>query len=289
MQIITASEGAVAAHFTTDGAHLLLGFRSGALEMREIASGKLAKTWAPPAGMRPPFALHRPENLYAAVSEEKTIRVYHPGDSTLVAETPAASERPSRLSFSPNGRFLAAAFTQQRLVRLYNLKTGQPSGEFPGGVGGNSALVVSPDHRWLAIGAYDVSFALYNLAAMKLAHSYDNLAMAVFCAAFQGDSIYAGTADGKLYRFRNGKSELLAQNLSSNLNHLIFTPAGGLVSTESDPKSTSRPTVLRSWLPQRAELAQLPRTPTSLVLHHGDARSVAIADGTPDVRIVSIV
>ncbi len=290
MNVLKASGPVWQAYFSNDGTGAVLVLADGAVEIRNLQSGNPEKSWTPPVKLVAPMALTRTDNLMVAAADGNTIRIHHPGDNALVAQTLPTADRAGRITIAPNGKFFAVAYTEERVVRLFETASGKLLAKVPGGVGGNSFLGISPDHRYLFVASYDASCCVFNLSSHQMVHSYEDLPMALFCGAFAADSqsLYAGSADGKLYRFAHGvpQGSVLASGLKCNLNQLAFVNATTLASTESDPASNRLPTQLRLWENGKPRtLGELPRTPSSLDSHQN---RLIVADGTPEVRWLAL-
>jgi WD40 repeat protein len=286
MREISASSGVSRAYFSQDGQSILAVLGNGSIERFDLASGKLEQKWPAPAKVRQPVIYSRSANLLCSASEGNSLSLYRPGGTAFSATTPATREAAGRLIFAPNGRFLASGYTEERLVRFYEVG-GKPAGEFAIGVGGPSCISISPDARFALLAAWDASCQLVNLVTRKVDRSFGDFLMSVFCASFSEDSrsIYLGTADAKLYEIdvASGQAKVVQAKLPRNLNHLVAAQSNTFLSTDSDPASNRLPTELSAWENGRTRvLAKLPRTASSL---DRLGNSALTADGSPVIRL----
>jgi WD40 repeat protein len=150
--------------------------------------------------------------------------------------------RPDGFALSPDGRYLAIAYYPADQVEVIDLQAQQLVSTLKLPKWG-SALAISPDGKWLALGGERlqvVSFPEGHLVAEDAAYE-NNIDTVRFTP--QGDLLLTSAYDGKArsYVFPSGLSEtkklpapqLLSHNGTANVYALGLTPDGRMLVTSS--------------------------------------------------------
>jgi WD40 repeat protein len=297
-KLLKASLPVTQAHFATDKALALLVLNNGTMEGVSLADGKKVKEWSP-KGIPPPYAMQREGNWVIGRGPDGGFRGTHVGEDTIAFTTKAIPGSVGRVAIAPNGKFIAVAYSDARLIRLFETANGQQTAEFEDGVGGSSLLMVSPDHRYLVAAAFDATMRVFDLGTKKVVMEDRQLPMALWAGAFGKDAdtycLYAGSTDARLYRFRHGHAEkgpeILAKGLPANVNQIGTFGDGSVITAESNPAGNSLPVVARYWSGPKMEprvVADLPKTATHIDANPYGPKTALISDGTNQVRLVEV-
>lgn len=140
------------------------------------------------------------------------------------------------IAFSPNGRLLATAGTDQT-IRLWDPETGRDLKILRGHMGAVHALTFSPDGKLLASGSADTSVRIWDIGSGQEVRAVTSNFGAVRAVAFSGDGriLATGGNDGSL-RFwdtANGKELKSVRGQFGVVYGLVFSPDGKLVASGS--------------------------------------------------------
>ena len=146
----------------------------------------------------------------------------------------------SRVTFSPDGRWLASA-SWDKTIKLWDVATGYEVRTFSGHTNGVDSVVFSPDGRWLASGSGDKTVKLWDVATGRervsmAAHTTRGHVMAV---AFSPDGrwLASGALDGiiRLWEVPTGRelASVAAHAALAGGMTLAFSPDGRWLASAS--------------------------------------------------------
>ncbi len=136
------------------------------------------------------------------------------------------------VAVTPNGEKIVVG-GQDGQVRLFDARTGTPTGQWLGHAGGTICLAVTPDGRHLVTGGGDKAARVWDLASRANVRDlvpHDGPINAVAVDAGSG-RVAVGSADGvvRVYRGPAGPVEREFVDRAGGLTTLAFTPSGHLI------------------------------------------------------------
>jgi WD40 repeat protein len=148
-------------------------------------------------------------------------------------------------------------------VDLWNLETGTKTALLPSPAGYPTALGISPDGKWLAVGQFDGFVLLWDLTTRQLALRFQAHPGEAFGVAFSADGqiLASGGMDQVIRLWKTGTTNQIGAPLKGHLhvvNSLAFSKDGQkLVSTSQDGTA-------KMWdpkpKPMKGKLIKLPET-----------------------------
>jgi WD40 repeat protein len=146
-------------------------------------------------------ALSPDDDTLAAGKEDGTIALWNARDRRLLRIIRPAKQAPAfSIAFAPDGRVLAVA-NGTTAATLWNVGTGEPSGEAFRAPASLRAIRVSPDGRLAAAGTVDGKVVLFDVASREpLGRPLAGHAGAVYSVAFASDGrrLASAGADGRV-------------------------------------------------------------------------------------------
>ncbi|WP_050514894.1 hypothetical protein [Streptomyces rimosus] len=263
--------------FSPHGRTLAIGSEWGALDLRDVSSGKPheltlegpgssiggvgALAFTPDGHTLAIGASDGAVRLWDLENEEVRTIIGRP---TAGATTSVEHTRP--FAFSPDGRWLA---TSHNGVRLWDAATGQPHASFTGSTKNVTSVMFAPGGRSLAGGSVDGTVRLWNVASGKVQATLTGHSARVGTVVFSPDGqTLASGSDDTTVRLWNVTTQNLRATLtghSARVRTAAFSPDGQTLASGSDD------TTVRLWNVTAHNLR------ATLTGHTGRVASVAFA------------
>jgi WD40 repeat protein len=270
--------------YTPDGK--LLASVGSSICLWDIASGKPQWTFEM-QGMRPVrgnCVCFSPDGKAMACGcSDATVRMWDPGNQSLIREMQGHRRGLESVMFSPNGRFLASG-SADGTVRLWETDTGAEMHTLQG----NSACY-SPDGAAVATASPDRIVRIWDTASGKQRQAlegHDGEVTSV-CYSPDGKTLASGSKDTTIHVWdlATGKQLYVLKGHTNDVRALSFSPNGLILASASSDKTVRLWTVgnrdgeRRAVQPQNAEPAKAPVTgQLKSILDHiarGDAASIS--------------
>ncbi len=198
------------------------------------------------------FAMNRVGRMFAAALQDKSIRLYaaEEGDEIQLMQDDFLS---TSLAFSPKGDVVASG-TVDRVVKLWDIRSGDCIGTFEGHTYPVLSLSFSPDGNQLVSGSGDTTLIIWDMENKTKVRQMKGHGFYVVTVDWDpnGNRIVSGSVDANICEWDSNSGEMLARhdNHRAAVRDVRFTPDGSkLISGSSDLSmlvwdSTSTPMTL---------------------------------------------
>ncbi len=248
---VIASDSEVGAIAFLAGGNTLAGVcRDGKLRLWDAGSGALKRSlpWDGAGKKGEVVTLASAAGLLAAVGKDGGIQTWDLQSGEPARPTAGPSQKVRRLTFSAD-RSLTAFSTRQPgdgsedTLRLWDT-SGKERFAVPAGIGGTSAMTISPGGEFDAAASYDTNVRAWNSRNGELLRLIDELPVATFALAFSPDGRYLAAAgvDRTVYLF-DAKSWKIERKLSGQpemISALAFSPDSRLLLSGGFSELTTR-------------------------------------------------
>ncbi len=296
-RIITAEADVREIAFSRDGSSLAGLCADNQLRLWDVRSGSLRKSVAfgkdeSPAAMPSGRGL-----LASSTNGAVVVRDLESGSD--LNRVDGVERRLRRVAIAADGHTLAgstrvAGNGREEFMRLWDA-TGRQRFAVAGGLGGTSALAISPDGSVLAAGSWDTNLRVWSTRDGELVRLIEDVPVSLFDMAFTPDGKYLAAAGvdrivyfwnartWKLERKLNGQQEMIAS--------LAFSPDGRLLATGGFNDITQKhPVSILLWDVATGKILRTLPAPHRVgsVAFSPDGKLLASTSDDKDVRLWSV-
>jgi WD40 repeat protein len=214
--------------FGPDSALLALGYRDGALELRDALTGRLERVLEGHPTCVNVAAFDPTGRRLATGSSDATIRLWDGATGDLVRTLRGHGDRVIGLCFGPDGKRLASG-GREGTIRIWDLASGESTATLHGHEGSVESLAVSPDGSRLASGSRDRTVRLWDLQTGKALATWRGHAANVRAVAFgpDGRTVASASYDRTVRLWRSPEGRIASFRGHTNLVCAVaFLPAG---------------------------------------------------------------
>ena len=223
--------------FSVDGSTLAGNCRDGKVRLWDARSGALKRTIPREQGDNS-VTLPSPADILGSVGSEG-IRIWDLQSGELKRRLSSVPKRIRGLAFSPDRKLLAGSGRtsdtgSEETVRLWDA-AGKERFAAPAGLGGTSAMALSPDGGTLVAASYDTNVRAFSTRNGELLRLIEELPVAMFAIVFSPDGKYLATAgaDRTIYLW-DTKTWKLSRKLTGQpemIQSMDFSPDGRRILT----------------------------------------------------------
>ena len=240
--------------FSLDGSTLAANCRDGNVRLWDARSGALKRTIPQERGVSS-VTLASPADLLGAVGSEG-IRIWDIQSGALKRRLSAVPKGIRGLAFSPDRQLLAGSGRtsdtgSEETVRLWDV-AGKERFAAPAGLGGTSAMALSPDGGTLVAASYDTNVRAFSTRNGELLRLIEELPVTMFAIVFSPDGKYLATAgaDRTVYLW-DTKTWKLSRKLTGQpemIQSMDFSPDGSRILTGGfNDITTQHPVSIILW------------------------------------------
>ncbi|MBM3792983.1 MAG: WD40 repeat domain-containing protein [Acidobacteria bacterium] len=226
--------------FSRDGKSVTGSARDGKLRVWDVASRRATSTIERAAeGGGAPMLLASAPGQFAVVGKDGTVTIRaFDGNGKERRISAGAKPRVSCVATSAQGAIGGASMDSANpsgnMVRVWDATGAQRFG-VPAGLGGTSALVFSPDGKYLVGAAYDTDLRIWNSENGELLRVVSDMTVSMFALAFSPDGklLAAAGVDCTIYLF-DTKTWTVLRRITGQpemISALAFSPDGRRIVT----------------------------------------------------------
>ena len=237
-QVIQSESEVATVSFSADGNMLAGACRDAKVRLWDTQSGALKRT-VPMEKGDASVTLPAASDLLAAVGTDGTLKVWDLQTGAVSRRLTGPTQRVRRLAFTPDRKLVAGSSHapgggSEELARLWD-SAGKERFAVRAGVGGTSAMALSPDGATLVAASYDTNVRAFSTRDGELVRLIEELPVAIFAMAFSPDGKYlaAGGVDRTVYLF-DAKTWKVSQKLTGQpemISALAFSPDSRMLVT----------------------------------------------------------
>ena len=294
-RVVSSEADVHAVAFTPDG-KVIAGLCADAkLRQWDVRSGAVRKTvaWSKDES---PASFPLESDVFATTSQGGIITLRGLENWEELRHVQGPERRVRAVGLSADRKLVAgssrvAGNSREELMRLWD-GAGKERFAVPGGIGGTSALAISPDGSILAAGSYDTNIRAWTTRNGELVRLIEDLPVAMFALAFTPDGRFlaAAGADRTVY-FWDTKTWKLARKLTGQpemISSMAFSPDGRMLATGGFNDITLKhPVSILLWDVASGKVLASKPAPHRVgsVAFSPDGKLIASASGDKTVRL----
>jgi WD40 repeat protein len=237
-RVIQSDADVLKVAFSPDGSTLAANCGDGKIRLWDAKSGALKRT-VPREQGDTSVTLPSPADLLASLGTEGSIRIWDLQTGDVKRRVTGVPRRTRGLVLSADRQLVAGSGRtgetgSEETVRLWDA-AGKERFAAPAGLGGTSAMAVSPDGGTLVAASYDTNVRAWNTRNGELLRLIEELPVSMFAMSFSPDGKYLATAGvDRIVYLWDAKTWKLARKLTGQpemIQSLDFSPDGRRILT----------------------------------------------------------
>ena len=276
-------------HASPDGRTLATGFRDGTVELWDVATGDLRRTFTAHSNRVSSMRFNPDGSILATTgSWDGAVRLWDVATGTLRDTFDGEFSTVYNISFSPDGSILAAGLNDG--VRLWDVATGTLRNAFTGHTAAVYLTHFSPGGSVLATGGGSNTVRLWDVATGALLNTLTVPTSTVETVRFNpsGDTLATGSWDGivRLWDVATGTLRNTLETDTYHVSNMYFSPDGStLVTTHNHDNKMRLWDVISGTLSKTLQTGRVnsvrfsPDGNTLTFWTGGDARLLDVATG----------
>ncbi len=183
------------------------------------------------------FAMNRVGRMFAAAFQDRSIRLFAADDASEMQRMQDDFLSTS-IAFSPKGDIVATG-TVERVVKLWDIRSGECIGTLKGHTYPVLALAFSPDGDKIVSGSGDTTLAIWDVGNQRQLQQMKGHGFYVVAVDWDpnGDRIVSGSVDANICEWNATSGEMIAKHEehTAAVREIRFNPDGSkLISGSSD-------------------------------------------------------
>ncbi len=299
-QVLPMATNSVGVSFSKDGKSLAVLGGDNNVRVLSLATGKPVFSLGPQPG-EVFFFLPAAGNLLATITTNGAGRIHDTKSGRIIAncDLPVSIILGGAMASTVDSAVIAVAggdpaMPSGNLIQVMD-RSGKPRFRVPAGVGGVSSMAFSPDGETLAAAAYDADIRIWDVRTGGLKRGIEALKVAMFDLAWSPDGKYLASAgvDRTIYLW-DTQSWKVARKITGQpetINAIRFSPDGKMLVTGGmNERNFNAPTkvILWNFASGRKIRTWTAEHTVRAMSFSPDGKQVAVADGTPSVKLLAV-
>ncbi len=218
-----------------DGRYIASGSADSTIIIRDLTNGRETASWKASENEIASVCYSQDGKYLASGDWQSTVKIWEVPNGKeimtlfgLVSKVKFAGPVTS-LSFSPDGKYVAAGGPFHEAVQLWEASSGKVVGSLKGDYNPRASVCFSPDGKYLAFGSSDTVVKLWEISTGKVIRSFVGHQGAVISVIFSQDAKLLASASGKtikVWGVSSGTEMMTYAGHEGMITSMSFSPNG---------------------------------------------------------------